>query len=74
MAIEDIEKFRGPWQNPVWVRAALGGAKAAFGAYEWLTSPEQPGYFFLCLKGDRWLYLFTDPNVAFEFKMRWGGE
>ncbi|RYE98764.1 MAG: hypothetical protein EOO77_36655 [Oxalobacteraceae bacterium] len=73
MATEDVEKFRGPWLNPVWVNQKSVG-RFNFELYDWLLNDEQAGFFYSSKKGEGlWLYLFTDSNVAFQFKLRYGG-
>ncbi|RYD48798.1 MAG: hypothetical protein EOP83_26025 [Verrucomicrobiaceae bacterium] len=73
MATWDVERFRGAWLNRVWIPAERIVGPKYEGMSEWLESAEQPGYYYMTIKDKRWLCLFTDANVAFAFKMRWGG-
>lgn len=39
----------------------------------WLADPRRPGLFLSHLDGDGYITVFfSDANLAFEFKMRWG--
>lgn len=51
---------------------------AMIAAIEWLEDPSLPGRFAITtkhyreLQKNRWIFMMTDEDVAFAFKLRWG--